>query len=197
MATTPNPPSGNPYATMSDEAIKTHLTHMAAVIKEKSGLGVNLYDVFGLDHPISVDLQKKLEEHDQFMKAQLAINEQVVKNQTPEPTPTETPSELDSTQREIFEMGLNTQLERITGMDSEAPVDAIKNVQADIRQKITIAKTVEPFVKYYTAKIDTLKNNIPTQGTPTSDQFASQASVTPDVRNELKMMYDKTMGGNA
>lgn len=162
----------NPYESMPEDKLKQHLFAMANVCKSKSNIGIDLYDLFSLNRPITAEESKKLEDHDKFMAAYQEVASVVNNGDVKEPRT------LTDVEKETLNLGLEGVISQIKGLDSEVPLDLALNSEKDILTRISIAKSLQPIVKYYTESLETLKQGLPAAATTSStdtDKFQATA----------------------
>ncbi len=156
----------NPYLEMPEDVFKTHLGQIKTVIDDKK---LDVSQFFG--EPITDSDKEKIKQVDTL---QTKVDELAEKANSDKLTDNET---------KLAQSNIDRLVSDIKKIDKDAPLEDVLKSKFNNLDKLDILNGTQKVVAHYTAQIETIRNEIPSQGAAGTQTFAKPA--TPDESSKI------------
>lgn len=164
-------PKENPYIKMPDDVFKEHLTQLKTVVDEKK---IDVTQFFG--EPITKEDKEKLEKVDTLQTQVDTLSEEKNKK------------DLSETEEKLAQANIDNIVGDIKKIDKDAPLDTVLKSNFNALDKLEILKGTRQTVEFYAEQMNTLREQIPSQGTDVNQRFSKPAPGADSAESIIKSM---------
>lgn len=159
----------NPYAEMTEDVMKTHLTQLKEVVDSKK---IDVTQVFG--EPITDADKEKLEKVDTLTSEVKTLSEKASKE------------DLTENEQVLAQANIDRTVSDIRKIDKDAPLDKVLNSKLNNLQKLGVLNATQEMVQHYTSQIATIRTELAPPADGSGAQGVQQTFSTPPTKSSAE-----------
>ena len=149
----------NPYVEMPEDVLKTHLEQIKSVIGTKK---IDVTQFFG--EPITQEQKDKIAKSDELANKVKELSDKASKEN------------LTDNEAKLAQASVDRIVNDIRKIDKDAPLDKVLDSKFNNLQKLDILAGTQDVIQHYTSQMETLRQEIGSQGQPNLQTFGKPAT---------------------